>query len=498
MNAPSVLVIGGGVAGLATGCYARMSGYRVHLLEHNRELGGVCTAWSREPYLVDGCLRWLIGGAPGGMFRQLYEELGLVPELSMHTLETFARVEDPIEGWSIAYTRDLQQLRAQLSALGPSDGDAIARLCDAAVHAGAMHMPIDAPELTRWRDRLASLWQQRGLASVMLHFRGPLGPWLEQHVRSPRLRAALGALGDPRMPAVFLPVLLGALAAGQLQRPEGGTLALRNALLHRFRELGAQSTTGATVEQILLAHGRAIGVQLADGTTLHADAVISAASAPETLTRLLGGRPLDLAWTDRLERWPIFDAIALVSLGVARQWPELDAPTMVRLREPLRVGDVPLSWLPIEQFAGPPYAPEGHAVVQSILRSRWGYWSELGPRYGAAKQALTDAAITALDRRLPGLAAAVRMTDVATPLTFWRHARSWQGAYEGFLPTAESFGATVPKTVPGIANLWLAGQWVEPGGGIPPALLSGRQAVQLLCAEQGRAFTPDEDVAPVR
>ena len=32
------------------------------------------------------------------------------------------------------------------------------------------------------------------------------------------------------------------------------------------------------------------------------------------------------------------------------------------------------------------------------------------------------------------------------------------------------------------------GQWVEPGGGVPTAINSARQAVQLLCAELQRPF----------
>ncbi len=49
MSGPHVLIIGGGLAGLATGCYARASGFRTTLLEHNLALGGVCTAWPRGP-----------------------------------------------------------------------------------------------------------------------------------------------------------------------------------------------------------------------------------------------------------------------------------------------------------------------------------------------------------------------------------------------------------------------------------------------------------------
>jgi hypothetical protein len=42
----------------------------------------------------------------------------------------------------------------------------------------------------------------------------------------------------------------------------------------------------------------------------------------------------------------------------------------------------------------------------------------------------------------------------------------------------------------------MAGQWVEPGGGVPMALMSGRQAVQLLCADEGRLFRASARRAP--
>jgi len=44
------------------------------------------------------------------------------------------------------------------------------------------------------------------------------------------------------------------------------------------------------------------------------------------------------------------------------------------------------------------------------------------------------------------------------------------------------------KTLPGLSNFWMCGQWVEPGGGLPPAATSGRQVIQLVCHEDARRF----------
>jgi len=38
----------------------------------------------------------------------------------------------------------------------------------------------------------------------------------------------------------------------------------------------------------------------------------------------------------------------------------------------------------------------------------------------------------------------------------------------------------------------MAGQWVMPGGGLPSAVLAGRQVIQLICHGDGREFAATE------
>jgi len=44
------------------------------------------------------------------------------------------------------------------------------------------------------------------------------------------------------------------------------------------------------------------------------------------------------------------------------------------------------------------------------------------------------------------------------------------------------------KTLPGLNNFYMVGQWVEPGGGLPPAAYSGRNLIQILCKRDRRKF----------
>ncbi len=44
------------------------------------------------------------------------------------------------------------------------------------------------------------------------------------------------------------------------------------------------------------------------------------------------------------------------------------------------------------------------------------------------------------------------------------------------------------KTLPGLRNFYLAGQWVEPGGSVPVVAMSGRNAIQMICHQDGQPF----------
>jgi phytoene dehydrogenase-like protein len=57
----------------------------------------------------------------------------------------------------------------------------------------------------------------------------------------------------------------------------------------------------------------------------------------------------------------------------------------------------------------------------------------------------------------------------------------------------------VDKTLPGLRNFYMAGQWVEPGGSVPIVAMSGRNVIQLICQAGGQPFVttlpPAERVA---
>lgn len=485
MEKRNLLIIGGGVAGLSCGIHAQRSGFNVTILEHNLALGGVCTAWHRGSYVIDGCIHWLTGGP----FMPLYAELGIPSVVELRTLQSFMTYRDLDSGLEVAVTRNVDTFVRRLVELSPGDADELYAMRAGADAMANMKVPLKPHELSGPRDALRSFWEMRESAGTLFRFRASVSEWLERHIKSPEVRRVLGSLAPPTAPMFFLLMILGFLERGYLSRPLGGTTAFRDALEQTFRGLGGEVVLHATADEIAVSDDRVLGVRLADGTLRKADIVVSTASTPETIFRLLGGRYEATAMRERLAHWKTFEPIVLASFGVAQSYAGM--PSLMSIEG-----------LPGREVAGRvqrqlyvrvcnddvSFAPPGHTVVQAMLPSDYDFWATRKDRYGAEKEAVAEKVIDQLDACFPSFRESVRVIDVATPLTYWHMARSWRGAYEGWLPTADSFFTPVSKRVGGLQGLYLAGQWVAPGGGVPSAVLSGRQAAQLICSDYDRPF----------
>ena len=104
------------------------------------------------------------------------------------------------------------------------------------------------------------------------------------------------------------------------------------------------------------------------------------------------------------------------------------------------------------------------------------------------KERIANEVIDALDKKFGDIKSKVEVYDVATPATFIRYTNNWKASWEGWNITTNSFGKRIKKTLPGLKNFYMVGQWVEPGGGLPSGLMSGRNAAQIICKNDKKKF----------
>ncbi len=90
----------------------------------------------------------------------------------------------------------------------------------------------------------------------------------------------------------------------------------------------------------------------------------------------------------------------------------------------------------------------------------------------------------------PGVRSRIEVSDVATPVTYFRYTGSWKGTFMTWVMTPANSDRlrVVRKTVPGLENFWLTGMWVRPPGGVPAAAMSSRDAIQLMCHKDRKRF----------
>jgi phytoene dehydrogenase-like protein len=276
--------------------------------------------------------------------------------------------------------------------------------------------------------------------------------------------------------------------------PVGGSLAFSKSIERKYLDLGGKISYRARVEKILVEDDRAIGVRLADGTEHRADYVISAADGRTTIFDMLEGRYADDKVRGYYDDLPVFTPVVYLSFGVADALADAPHYLAFNFASPLRVAgeEVRRASFRVYNF-DPTLAPPRKTVVTVMFESDYDYWKKLRDedrdRYRAQKDNVAEAVLDELERRLPGIKDRVEERDVATPATFERYTGNWQGTYEGWRISPRTLTLRMDKTLPGLENFWMAGQWVEPGGGVPTAVISGRQAIQLICHQEGHAFT---------
>jgi phytoene dehydrogenase-like protein len=500
--AKSIAIIGAGIAGLAAGCYGQMNGYHTQIFELHDKPGGLCTSWKRQGYTFDGCIHWLVGSRPGSSFNRIWQELGAVQGREMVDHDEFMRIEGAGGKTFILYT-DIARLERHMVELAPADARVIGELCNAIRRfarfgdgwgeSGGSTGPL---------KRLLGLLRMAPFVPALMKYSRTSVQEFGARLSDPFLRRAFISVFDmPDFPMIGMLLTLAWMHNRDAGYPIGGSLAFARAIERRYLDLGGEIHYKARVDKILVEHGqegdRAVGVRLADGAEHRADYVLSAADGHATHYRMLGGKYLDDTLRGYYDELPTFPPLIQVSLGVARDLSDQPSMLSFPLAGPISVAGEAHERMSMRHFCyDPTLAPEGRSVIVVAFPGNYGYWQELAQepeRYEAEKKDIAIKVIDGLETRFPGIGAQVEVVDVATPMTFERYTGNWQGSMEGWLLTTKTIrmnrGRGMDKTVRGLDGFYMAGQWVEPGGGVPTAAQSGRSVIQTICKRDGVPFT---------
>ena len=330
----TAVVIGGGIAGLATAALLARDGYGVTLLEAREDVGGRAGSWEKHGFRFDTGPSWYLMPE---VFDHFFRLLGTsaAEELDLVLLDPGYRVFFE-RGSTIDVPAGRAAVRAVFDEIEPGAGERLDAYLDSASETYTLALrhflyttyaslvPLAHRDIVRRLPLLAKL----------------LGRSLESHVAArftdPRLRQVLGYpavfLGSaPRLtPSMYHLMSHLDLADGVLY-PMGGFTEVIRAVRSVAERQGVVIRTGTEVLSITTEpdgrRARATGVTYrdTDGSTrtLAADVVVSGADLHHTETDLLprerSSRPQ--RWWDRRVAGP---SAVLLYLGVRGQIPELE------------------------------------------------------------------------------------------------------------------------------------------------------------------------------
>ncbi|REE98558.1 phytoene desaturase family protein [Thermomonospora umbrina] len=512
---PRVLIIGAGVGGMATGCYAQMSGMDTRILEKHVLPGGCCTAWSRDGYIFDYCIEWLVGTAEGNDAHRIWRELGALDGKTIRNFELFNRVVDE-NGRSVTFYNDPDRLEAHLLEVSPADARLIRSFCrDLRRFIGIELYPFLKPAALRTpRENLALL------RTVLPAFR------LFWRTAATQMHAFSDRFQDPLLRRAFrniffqdhevfplLPYLFNMAAAHNDNAgfPQGGSLGLSRSIEDRYTSLGGAVTYRARAEEILVENDRAVGVRLKNGARYYADHVVSACDGRTTVYDLLGGQytspRIDRLYNEMVDRpgmmYPgVVSAFAGVRGGLDPGEPH-STTYLLSESDAARLPGVLQGSVVVQNRShySDGFAPPGHSVIHCTYLSDFAYWKSLRVAdrrtYRARKIEVADFLRHFLERRHPGLGERIEVMDVASPATLERYTGNLRGSILGWMSFTEAedlVSGTVNKErmrLPGLRGFSQAGQWAGMGSLIRSAA-SGRFVVQYLCEELGLPFRAEE------
>jgi phytoene dehydrogenase-like protein len=139
-------------------------------------------------------------------------------------------------------------------------------------------------------------------------------------------------------------------------------------------------------------------------------------------------------------------------------------------------------------------APEGKSVLKIEAQANYFYWIKRRDAdlkaYREEKERIARSIIDRIEPRFPNLREKIEIMDISTPPAAERFTGNQFGWQAGppKKNAAKIMRKGLSKTLPGLDNFFMVGQWASATIGVSTVALMGRSFVQDLCNQDRKRF----------
>jgi phytoene desaturase len=494
----SVIVIGAGIAGIATAAHLAKQGIQVTVVEKNHWPGGRCDHFTRDGHKFDTGPTLLVMplvyesefASLGVSFRDVMELQRVDP--------TYQLVFD--DGSKLALTSDMQSMWEQLEAIEPGSFQGFLRY----LNEGYQHYNLSMKGLVDRDFRTAfqffslnTLFTALRVKSLIPHYYH-----MSSFFKEPRLKSAFTfqdvymGLSPFEAPSTFSLMPYTELAHG-VWYPKGGMYRIVEVLMDIARKAGVEFLFNSSVEHIEIAGNAAKGVILSDGRHLEAEVVIANADLPYVYRDLL---PKDI-YAKRLEHKQYSCSVVSFFWGVDQPYPTLGPHTLFishdykdnfeSINRHLALPSNPSLYIHAPTRLDPSAAPQGEDTLIAIVPV-----GHLDENNEQDWKVIREHARQAVFNRLKLLGITdledhIKFETNYTPLSWRKRYNLVKGATHGLSHTLTQLAYLRPHAQhPHYNNLYFVGASTHPGTGIPSALISSRLVAKRVVDDGHIASSP--------
>ncbi|KAJ6968298.1 hypothetical protein D5086_029159 [Populus alba] len=499
------IVIGSGIGGLVAATQLAVKGAKVLVLEKYVIPGGSSGYYERDGYTFDVGSSVMFGFSDKGNLNLITRALAAVGcEMEVIPDPTTVHFHLPND-LSVQVHREYIDFISELAAKFPHEKDGILKFYG---ECWKIFNALNSLELKSLEEPIYLFGQffQKPLECLTLAYYLPqnAGDIARKYMKDPQLLSFIDAecfivstVNALQTPMINAAMVLCDRHFGGINYPVGGVGGIAKSLSKGLVDQGSEILYRANVTNIILEHGKAVGVRLSDGREFFGKTIISNATRWDTFGKLLKGETLPKEEENFQKVYVKAPSFLSIHMGVKAEVlpPDTDCHHFVleddwaRLEEPY--GSIFLS---IPTVLDSSLAPEGHHILHIFTTSSIEDWEGLSTKdYEAKKKVVADEIISRLEKKLfPGIRSSIAFMEVGSPKTHRRYLARDKGTY-GPMPRRTPKGLLgMPFNTTAVDGLYCVGDSCFPGQGVIAVAFSG-----VMCAHRVAADIGIEKRSPV-